>query len=203
MGAVITDKATRVRLYSMDRQEILLREFESCERENHQLTNHYWTIFGILASGNTIAIGLLASITQFELSSFWSIIGIVILGIGAIFMLHHLRLYRRRIDFRIFANYERMREIESDLKMWRGWRIFGIDDQWDKIHKKKYSDVINPDERARLLAYHPESWWIKWTEKEVYHKPAGRHMADIIIWTLKAFWLLSALIFLLRFLLDC
>lgn len=188
----------------MDRREILLREYECCQQEDHHLMNHYWTIFGILASGNTITIGLLASTTQFELRSLSSVIGILVLAVVAIAMLHYLRLYRRRVDFRIIVNYERMREIEFDLGMWRNWRIHGIDDQEKRMDKHhKYQEKISTNDQVRLLAYHPESWWQDWVRSKDYQKPIGKTMADVIICALQILWAVSAVIVLICFVSDC
>jgi hypothetical protein len=79
-----------------------------------------------------------------------------------------------------------------------------IDDQRELIDKgDKYKTKISNEEQSKLLEYHPEIWWSSWAQNKDYQKPSGRKMADVIIYTLKVFWFVTALVVIFQFIFDC
>ena len=67
-----------------------------------------------------------------------------VLGIGIIIILLKLKGWLGRVTFLQQINFQRMREIELELGMWKSWRVHTID-KWHKIggHKKRHKKIWN------------------------------------------------------------
>lgn len=173
-------------------KEALLKEYESCQRHNHHVANHYWLITGIFMSVNTAIMGgITISIISGSMPANWAIrlvIGIVValFGLGIVYILHRLKLYLRRVNFHILFNYERMRDIESELGMWSNWRVFGVD-RWDE-QKQDFNDEVLDDIRQTLLQHRAKAWWQRWKASDEYMAPVGQKGAELIMCTLMSLW---------------
>jgi hypothetical protein len=176
----------------MDKQEILLKEYELCLQDIIDTSSRYWTIVNIFMAANMVVLGAIVAgviSASFIKEAFVKptppqilVAGsvLIVLGLGMIIILISLKKYLKRANFLSAINYERMREIEFDLRIWKNWRVHGIDN-WDKPSK------ISSDDRSRLTEYHPEKWWQGWRKSKEYatsNKSSNRWpiFAMIAIW---------------------
>lgn len=175
------------------REAILLKEYELCQRQNHHVANHYWLITGIFMSVNTAIMGgIIISIISGSMPTDLAVrlvIGVLValLGLGIVYILHRLKLYLKRVDFTIWLNYKRMRDIESELGMWSNWRVVGVD-QWDAEKQNFNDEVLDDDVKGRLLRYRPKDWWQSWRTSDKYMAPVGEIGAERIMCTLMSLW---------------
>ena len=156
----------------MDKQGILLREYETCQEDSRAEASSYWTIFGIFISINTAIIGGLAY-GLFNTNFINAILNkenipniivkltiLTILFMGIILITKFLESWLDRVNYLIQNNNRRMREIEIELGMWKNLRIH-ILDKWNRIRKKlKYN--TNP-----CAARNNEIWEHVWRELSV------------------------------------
>jgi len=159
-------------------EEALLAEYEACEQDNNASPSVYWTMAGIFIGISSAMLGgLIYGVmannelfqTLFEVISMKQIttngdprqilmLGIIILILGSVivFILYFLKGWLRRISFLQQINFERMREIELELGMWKSWRVHGIDN-WMEIRDRvgdewlKRSDELGDKCSAKLL----------------------------------------------------
>ena len=82
-----------------------------------------------------------------------------------------------------------MREIESQLGMWKSWRVHGID-HWTKDH---FDGSISSQNRERLLDYKPSKWWSYWRNRQRYAIPSGYYY-DGIFGILLFAWVITLLL---------
>ena len=184
----------------MSREEILLKEYELCQRHNSDVANHYWIVSGTFLTVNTaVFTGIVYSILSGNIPrdlGFWVVL---LLGLALGTVLWFLRLYRRRIDFQISVNWHRAREIELELGMWKNWRVVGVD-SWKG---DDFSNQISNDMKTRLLRYHSKDWWKFWRESETYQSPIGRKTADLMFYVLIGLWPAFAIMLGILLLTNC
>lgn len=122
----------------MDREDILLKEYEVCQSHNNSLGQQAWVTISILITVNIIAIG---QVSYEILQNSFPVVGclnfILVICLASVMVLILIIFYRwgKRIDFIILLNNERMRQIETKLEMWKNWRVFGLD-ILDGVYKK-------------------------------------------------------------------
>jgi len=222
----------------MGREEILLKEYEVCQQASNANASSYWIMAGIFF-GITSALlgGLLYAILSNErlfpilietvttinapstpISQSWILrILVTVMGIGAIILLHFLKRWLKRITFLSRLNFERMREIELELGMWKSWRVHAVDQWqeqnvrkdydkefddnkrvWNKLEKElkkdlntKYAPLLNEREWGIVQLfrhYHPKGWWHRLKNKARYEQPSSKFHAKWISRTLLALW---------------
>ncbi len=117
----------------MDREEILLREYEACQTSVDSTASRYWTILGIFISINAVLLGGVGffinsnRVSQtFYPGAKWLVL---VLGIGSIAILYYLWRWLRRINFYIRIDYFRMQEIENQLGMLKNRTIHWLDNE--------------------------------------------------------------------------
>jgi hypothetical protein len=127
----------------MDKEEILLKEYELCDEQNRSMSHEIWTSTTIFMSANVILLtgivyaaissNLLAGIfsgCRYNTSIWPQIIplgSILIVGVGIILIFFYWKGWLKRIKFLTIANYVRMRQIEKILGMRKNWLAFGYD----------------------------------------------------------------------------
>jgi hypothetical protein len=191
-----------------DREDILLKEYELCQEANQHVANHYWLVVGVFMSVNTailaaIAYGIMSGNFSADTKGWLFFVAVLVLGLGIIFILYCYRRYLIRVDFQILMNYERMRDIEIELDMWKNWRIFGLDNFQKKDGVYSFDDrKISEAMKTRLTSYRSLQWWEHWKECEKYMHPVGEQAAKCGIWTLMFLWVAFILIALASVLLD-
>jgi len=163
----------------MDRQEILLKEYEVCQQHNDSIGSQVWTSTSIFMSINVavlggVAYGIITKGIPLEENTKWLVLA---LGLGIISIFTFWMRWLNRMQFLTSINYERMREIEDELGMWKNWMARGLDD-WDKLSddkKKKLTDLHTRYPRGipwwnnRFPAYRPPRGFegLKWTARIV------------------------------------
>ena len=110
-----------------DRQQILLKEYETCQSEIESIGSRYWTIFSVFLPINAGLLGwLLNSIISrssgFPFGTDVRLLALV-LGVGMILIIVFLWCYFNRVNFIISISYYRMRQIEIELGMWKNWFV--------------------------------------------------------------------------------
>lgn len=155
----------------MDRNEILLKEYEICQEDNNAQSTRYWSIFGIFVSVNVVVLGALAygllngdflkrlsNITiSYEIIAYYSIANILIVAFAVLTVL--LKFWLDRINYLISSNHKGIHEIELELKMYRSFKIHIID-KWQRIRRKlkiKNNSFICENDKNRI-------WKIVWDE---------------------------------------
>ena len=119
------------------RDEILLKEYETCQSHNNALGNQSWISISILITVNLLLLGQVIYnlvLTSFPINGHAKLILITVLGLVMIFILLIFQRWDKRVDFQIRLNNERMRNIEEDLdfEIWKNWRVRGLDLYYSK-----------------------------------------------------------------------
>ncbi len=128
----------------MDREEVLLKEYEVCQLDNNSSGTRFWIAFGIFFGINTALLGWIApsiisksmslSKNNLEWLSYitdnvgW-LVFILVLGLGIIGILISLWLWLNRVNYLIRMNHHRMREIEEVLGMLKNSTIHWLDNR--------------------------------------------------------------------------
>jgi len=126
-----------------------LTEYQVCQQDNSSTASNYWTMAGIFIGISSV---LLAGIIYVILAGkvFQDLfqggitadaqsqvlvlrIIVLVLGTGTISIIVFLFFWLKRVNYLADRNYERMREIELELGMWKSWRVHSID-RWNELH---------------------------------------------------------------------
>jgi hypothetical protein len=140
----------------MDIDEILLKEYEICHEDCNALGSRFWSFANIFIPTNLALLGLLLSImlNKPDISNIRFII--LIVGPAAIGILIFVLRWLKRVNALNRFNYDRAREIEIQLGMWKNRRLNAIDNFENNKFK---TDKIRPDTTSILLIYHNLEWW--------------------------------------------
>jgi len=145
----------------INRQDILLREYEVCQQANDSIGRQVWLSTSVFLSTNVgllgwIAYGITTRGAPHPDNIHWLVLG---LGLGIIsifiFWIHWLN----RMQFLTRMNYERMREIEIDLGMWKNWFARALD-KWGKLSKEKWEKLPKDWQKLTKEEYEglPQEW---------------------------------------------
>jgi len=99
----------------MGREEILLKEYEVCQKDSSSMISAHWTAAGVFLGINTavlgaIAYGILLRHEKIQLL----VLG---LGVGVILIIVGLMFWTKRVSSLVNTNNKRMRQIERQLGM--------------------------------------------------------------------------------------
>jgi hypothetical protein len=155
----------------MDREEILVKEYEACQEDNKAQSSHYWTIFGIFFSVNTaifggIAYGLFSTTFIRDILSanstdlpqiFLTLFILSIIVFGLILFTYILKRWLDRVNFLIQTNNARVHEIEIILGTWRSLRIHIID-KWERVRNQRKFKQKPCNEQEKII------WHQVWKE---------------------------------------
>ena len=173
----------------MGQEEILLKEYETCQSDIDSITSHYWTIvgvfiaitsallgalpFGMLQSGSLNAI-FKEDATRVELLQLLMLtLFVIMLGLGMIAVIVFLKRYHKRTGHIVSVAHERMLEIEDILNMRRGWIYYGLDRMSKQDGNYDFNHKVDNETRAKLLSFHPLDWWQKKRTCHTYSKEEG------------------------------
>ena len=125
----------------MDRQAILLKEYEFAQQHAASMRSHYWQVFGIFMPVNTAAFGgIIYAIIRGVDNVGWLtlLFGIVIVPLTVF-----LTRYLDRVSSVIRANHNRMQVIEGELGMDTHSMIYDLDhyDELSEIRKTKLREI--------------------------------------------------------------
>jgi hypothetical protein len=159
----------------MGREEILLKEYETCQSDVNSIGSLFWIVVGVFMTINTALLGALPYgilqsgglrtifkdyATRSELLQLLALgLLIVVLGGGMIAVLVFLKRYHKRTRHIVRFAHERMMHIEEELGMWRGWIFYGLDRMKGKRREDyDFSDKLSKETRDRFLSYRPLKW---------------------------------------------
>ncbi len=149
----------------MDREQILLKEYETCQSHNNSLGSQYWamviTFIGFATAFLAVSTALVRP---------WLTLG---LGVAAIIIACLLYRMLRRINTIIFSNNFRMREIEDDLSniMLKSRAILWLDEP-----------STTPEEhRMRMDQLR--------AERNFHYEAPGRHIARWLFTAVTLLWI--------------
>lgn len=91
----------------MEREEVLLKEYETCQSHTNSIGSQYWSMVGTFIGFTTAFLAV-----SINFNKPWLTLG---LGVAAVIIVCFLWRMLRRIDTIIFSNNFRMREIENEL----------------------------------------------------------------------------------------
>ncbi|MFQ5997042.1 MAG: hypothetical protein ACE5KP_05400 [Dehalococcoidales bacterium] len=174
-----------------------LTEYQALQHDNSASGVSYWTLAGIFIGFSSALLGgliyavlrnteLLRTILQEViptdvLPQVWALclIAIVVGGV-VIAILCFLRRWLRRVSFLQQINFERMRDIERELGMWKSWRVYGVD-HW---RGNDFDNTISDEDSNRLVDYQPPNYqrlkfWQHWRNKTRYEQSSRWHYDGI------------------------
>jgi len=153
----------------MSREDVLLKEYELCQTETDKNSVNYWTISGIFIGISTALLAAIAAgLTSNNINKWMIFILVLIFGL-AIFSFH-LLLYKllKRINFLNRIDFQRMREIERELRMRKSGLVHGLD-EWETIPLSY---------RRSILGAWPD---ISDTDKELYARRLKNELPNYLI----------------------
>jgi len=152
--------------------EISLREYETCQQHINAMMSHYWILFSVFMPVSTALLAIVPYVILTLNEAKWIIL---IFGLGIVFILIFLKIYFNRVNALISIAYFRMREIETQLGMFKNLYVHQLD-HWDK-------NILVNEVKSRIDA--------PLRGKHTGHR--GRTFIGFIFYVLIALWLLSIL----------
>jgi hypothetical protein len=154
----------------MDRQEILLREYEACQRHNDSIGSQVWTSTTIFLSINvTLLGGLLYGLLTTDVFSIKNLdeiiqfqvlgprIAATVLGLGIIVILCRWSQWLRRMRFHTAANSERMGTIERRLRICKHTIVRKLDLAFKNKKNQTSEQKHNLKKKREFWEYAPVS----------------------------------------------
>jgi hypothetical protein len=119
-------------------RQALMTEYQVCQHDNNTSAQNYWLLSSIFIGGSSAVLGwlLYALLTRPDLDP--TLISAT--GGAMIAILIFLKGWAKRIQYLADRNYERMREIELELGMWKSWRIHSLD-RWTELGLKRHEPL--------------------------------------------------------------
>jgi len=197
----------------MDREEILLKEYEVCQSHNNSLGSQAWVSISILVTVNVLLIGqvvvniVLKSVPIVGCSK---LVLVILIALVMIMILWIFKRWDKRIDFMVLLNNERMRHIETTLGMWKNWRVYGLDLKYGYGTKEDW-DVLLPTQRKTIEQFSKRYQLLPWYKKGKlrYEPPTTkgefwklRWKFDWIFHILIGFWIVTMVLELLIYYCD-
>lgn len=134
----------------MEREQILLKEYEVCQSDNNAKGNQSWISFSIIITVNLLLLGQVVSnliMTSSPDAGYSKLIFVIIISLIMITILLLFKQWDKRVSFHIRLNHRRMREIEELIKVEKGewllqkkWSERSLDIHYDPKEKEKIPD---------------------------------------------------------------
>ncbi len=123
----------------MNRQDVLLKEYEVCQQDINHNASQYWVVVGIFMGINTVLLGwvVYSIIQKSEPPSENAKWLVVVLGLAVIAIVAVLWFWMNRVNFLIRISHHRMQEIETELGMRKNLIINLLDDGKKRGVKKE------------------------------------------------------------------
>jgi len=146
----------------MDKDEILIKEYETCQSHNNNLGNQTWLSFSIAFSANVVllaGIGYALIQKSTNLEPIFAYMALVLFIIICIFLFLLMR-WRSRVKYLLGVNHMRMRRIEdeildrdneSSIIMEKTWLVYGYDRKVEYDKKKDNIWCGLSDDRKLLI----------------------------------------------------
>jgi len=158
-------------------EQAWLVEYQVCQQDANSTSSNYWTLAGIFIGVSSVLLagiiyGVLANDNGFNAIDCTLRTLVTIFGVAIITILVFLWFWLKRVNYLTDRNYERMREIELDLGMWKSWRVHSID-TWkdlgfkssDTLDDKKIDEMWN-SMKGKLKERLPEKYFRRLREKK-------------------------------------
>ena len=164
----------------MNREEILLREYETCQSHNNSLGQQAWVSISIIVTVNILAMVQVVYnlvLTTTPTGGFGRLVLVALISFVMIIILGIFKRWDRRIDFTALLNNKRMRQIETTLSMWKNWRVYGCDlryrkekggkqaeEEWKTLlgTQQKYIEELFKQEKYVLPTTEGSFWKLRW-----------------------------------------
>jgi len=192
-------------LESKPSEQALLTEYQACQNDNSYSAQSYWTmaaifigissallggfLYGLIQNTKLLRALLQEVIPNDALPQAWALCVIVtVVGGVVIAILYFLRRWLRRVAFLQQINFERMRDIERQLGMWKNWRVHGVANWKDG----DFTNKIRHEDKDRLHCYSPpgyqnQNFWQHWRGTARYEQSSRSHY-DSICFSLIFLW---------------
>jgi len=173
----------------MSREDVLLKEYEICQQHINSIASRYWLTVGIFMAINTALLGgaafsIIAENEPVTIANLkWLVL---VLGSGMIYIVMMLMRSLKRINFVIHVHFDRMREIESELGMFKNLRVHGI----DHLADDDFDNDIPNEARSNLINYHQHNWWRSWRTSNHYIRPIWYESVRRIYFAIVVMWAL-------------
>jgi hypothetical protein len=131
----------------MNRQEILLKEYEVCQQHINTLGTQNWQSAGIFLAADALITGFVFGLKPHDE---WSFAAVLAIGLAFIFIFLFWKLWLKRQKFVQLSLYVRMRDIEVELGMWKNWYAF-LPDEFDSDEEIDNSTL--PKEKKGIIKY--------------------------------------------------
>lgn len=132
----------------MSREQVLLKEYETCQAESDGSARNFWTTFGFFVSFSTAVMGgiialavRIADISQIHAA--WLILLVIFCAIVLV-ILFFLKSWLKRVTHFIGINNSRIREIERELGMEIKQVIWALDKSeilYENTKKEQYQKL--------------------------------------------------------------
>lgn len=127
----------------MDRQNVLLKEYEVCQQHINTLGTQNWQSASIFLLVNALILAFVFSMKTHDRDSFMLVL---ITGVMVSLIFYLWRSWIKRQQFVQVMAYQRMREIEQELGLWKNWYVC----IFDKLQSKEL-------EESRLNSFSKEN----------------------------------------------
>ncbi len=186
----------------MDREEIMLKEYELCQSDSNSYGNQSWISFSIIMSVNLVLIAQVVPLVfnSSRDSGYGRLIVVVALSAAMIFILRLFKQWDKRAMFRIRLNNVRMREIENEFmainRTWvlqKNWRIRSLDITHSTGRQEEIPSTFQPilnHLRALFPRHRRETDDTLFQTEYVATVTRGRWNFHNIFWVLIAIWIL-------------
>lgn len=178
----------------MGNEEVLLKEYETCQQNINSTTSRYWITVGIFIGMNTAlwaAIAYKATSAKFayNINWEWMILPILVtvFGLVMIFIIYCLRRWLDRVNWLTYVKYSRMREIEAKLDMRANTYIDALDN-WDELSEEQRT-------LGRLDELHSDSEHQVQVKERIYLHRIYKWLIAVWVSLILMSWLFPLLIF--------
>jgi hypothetical protein len=131
----------------MNRRDVLLKEYEVCQQHINTIGTESWQASAIFLLVNA---GVLAYLFQIEHGEPHTLFMVLIIGIIFILIFCFWKRFIKRMQFVQTITFERMREIEDELGLWKNWYVHILDEL--KSRNMEESDLNSlPKEKAHRI----------------------------------------------------
>ena len=140
----------------MNRQEVLLKEYEVCQQHINTMGTQNWQSVSIFLVFNALVFGFVINMQTHNHGSF---VAVSAIGIAVIFIFYLWMLWVQRQEFVQRALYERMHEIEGELGMWKNWYAVILDEL--KSNEEIDTSILPKEKKEpikKLRKHYAKAW---------------------------------------------
>jgi hypothetical protein len=129
----------------MSREDVLLKEYETCQQAVNTNMSRYWTVVSIFIGINAVFLGGITYYISIYLHQNveWLVLSILVTMVGGatIYIIFRLKCWIKRVNWLISVKYFRMREIEIVLGMRANLIVDAVDHYWNELSPKQQQGI--------------------------------------------------------------